>query len=246
MSVVQKIRCRVEKITDHGDHVYSVDLKPERLVPHFRPGQFLHLALDEYDPSSFWPESRVFSIASSPLERDRISLAYSVRGRFTARMEKELGEGRNLWVKMPYGEFLVESNTPVVLLAGGTGITAFTAFLQGLSPDFPHKVYLGYGARTRELLILRHRLGAIQKKIPQLRLYFFAERLSPESGEALPPDGYPEMAGPLSIEPLWTEIPEPRAVTYYLSGPPLMIKKLSQDLRLRGIGPEAVRIDAWE
>jgi ferredoxin-NADP reductase len=246
MAVVQKIRCRVEKITDHGDHVYSVDLKPERLVPRFRPGQFLHLALDEYDPSSFWPESRVFSIASSPLERDRISLAYSVRGRFTARMEKELGEGRNLWVKMPYGDFLVESTTPAVLLAGGTGITAFTAFLQGLSPGFPHKVYLGYGARTRELLILRHRLGEIQKKIPQLSLYFFVERLSPETREALPPDGYPEMAGPLSLDALWREIPDPWAATYYLSGPPAMIKNLGEKLREKRVQPGSVRIDAWE
>jgi ferredoxin-NADP reductase len=161
-------------------------------------------------------------------------------------MEKELGEGRNLWVKMPYGDFLVESTTPAVLLAGGTGITAFTAFLQGLSPGFPHKVYLGYGARTRELLILRHRLGEIQKKIPQLSLYFFVERLSPETREALPPDGYPEMAGPLSLDALWREIPDPWAATYYLSGPPAMIKNLGEKLREKRVQPGSVRIDAWE
>ncbi len=246
MAVVQKIRCRVETIIDHGDHVYSVDFKPERLIPRFRPGQFLHLALDEYDPSSFWPESRVFSIANSPLERDRIRLSYSVRGRFTARMEKELSPGREVWVKMPYGEFFVEGRTPVVLLAGGTGITAFIAFLQGMTSDFPHPVYLAYGARTRALLIFRRRLEEIQKRIPQLRLYFFVEKLFPETTGPHSPDGYPEMAGPLSLEPLWPEIPEPGAVTFYVSGPPAMLKSLGDQLRERRVPAGSIRIDAWE
>jgi len=49
MATPQKLRCLVNKITDHGDHVYTVDLAPERPVPRFKPGQFLHLTLDDYD-----------------------------------------------------------------------------------------------------------------------------------------------------------------------------------------------------
>jgi NAD(P)H-flavin reductase len=105
MPVVQKLRCQIEKIVDYGDHVYTVELRPERPARKFLPGQFLHLALDEYDPSGFWPESRVFSIASSPGQRERLRISYSVRGRFTARMEKEMRQGRWVWVKLPYGEF---------------------------------------------------------------------------------------------------------------------------------------------
>ena len=60
MSVPRKIRCIVESITNHGGRVYTVDLSPSIAVPVFRPGQFLHLAVDEYDPSGFWPESLVF------------------------------------------------------------------------------------------------------------------------------------------------------------------------------------------
>jgi len=85
MGMPQKIRCQVADIIDHGEHVYTVDLLPERPVPRFQPGQFLHLALDPYDPSGFWPESRVFSIASSPSRRERLRISYSVKGRFTPR-----------------------------------------------------------------------------------------------------------------------------------------------------------------
>lgn len=93
MTVVQKLRCEVQRLVHHGDHVYTIDLASHKLFPLFEPGQFLHLALDDYDPSGYWPESRVFSIASPTDQRERLSLTYSVRGRFTARMENELRGG---------------------------------------------------------------------------------------------------------------------------------------------------------
>jgi ferredoxin-NADP reductase len=71
VAVVRKIPCVVRDVTDHGEHVCTVELEPAIQVPHFKPGQFLHLAIDAYDGAGFWPESRVFSIASSPRDRDR-------------------------------------------------------------------------------------------------------------------------------------------------------------------------------
>src|SRR6476646_4879748 len=127
--MAQKLNCVVDRIVDHGERVYTLALRPERPVPRFRAGQFLHLALDPYDPSGFWPESRVFSIASSPAERDTVRITYAVHGRFTERMEREAVEGRQLWIKIPYGDSVTENRTDIVLFAGGTGVTAFTAFL---------------------------------------------------------------------------------------------------------------------
>lgn len=175
MAVAQKLRCRVEQIKDHGDHVYTVELRPERPAPRFRPGQFLHLALDEYDPSGFWPESRVFSIANSPLERDRLRISYSVRGRFTARMERELAGHRWVWVKLPYGDFVIDAGRDVVMFAGGTGITAFTAFLAHLDSAYPRGVFLVYGARNRRLLIYRDLVCRCLEKAPQVQARFFLE-----------------------------------------------------------------------
>ena len=100
-----------------------------------RAGQFLHLALDPYDPSGFWPESRVFSIASSPAERDaRRGSPTRCTGAFTARMERELVEGARSGSRCRTATSSSTAATDVVLFAGGTGITAFTAFLEGLTP----------------------------------------------------------------------------------------------------------------
>jgi len=70
-------------------------------------------------------------------------------------MEKDLAESKWVWIKLPYGEFIVQGITAVVVFAGGTGITAFMAFLDALTPAFSHKIYLAYGARKPWLLIYR-------------------------------------------------------------------------------------------
>ena len=174
----QKLGCVVERVVAHGERVYTLALRPERLVPRFRAGQFLHLALDPYDPSGFWPESRVFSIASPPAERNTVRITYAVHGRFTARMESDMVEGRQVWIKLPYGDFVVDSRSDVVLFAGGTGITAFTAFLEGLAAQTPaghHSVTLAYGARTNSLLIYRDVVERCAERLPSLDVSYFVE-----------------------------------------------------------------------
>jgi NAD(P)H-flavin reductase len=230
----------VDKIIDFGEHVYQVHLRPERPLTRFRPGQFLHLALDSYDPSGFWPESRVFSIASTPEGGERLSIAYSVRGRFTARMERELCEGRWVWVKLPYGEFVIDGAKDVVLFAGGTGITAFTAFLDHLASNFPHNVYLIYGARNRNLLVYLDWLQQRVQTVPQFQVFYFVEH---SDGEAPVRN---EFLGCLSVAPVWSKLGNPLEANYYLSGPPAMLKAISQDLIKRNIPIESVKIDAWE
>jgi ferredoxin-NADP reductase len=232
----QKLRCRVTDILDHGERVYSVFLKPEKLAPRFAPGQFLHLALDEYNPGDFWPDSRVFSIASTPTERDLLRITYAVKGQFTTRMESDLRPGAQVWVKLPYGEFLVKTGTSVCLLAGGTGVTAFTAFLAGLAPDYPHPVYLFYGARRPDLLIYRPLVELAASRCPNLRPYFLAEE-----GEA--PGCIP---GRINLDQVWQTLPAPQAVDYYLSGPPIMLKALTSALAGRHIPPARILTDAWE
>jgi ferredoxin-NADP reductase len=238
MPTPQKIRCRVETLRDHGQHVYTLDLLPEKRLPAYRPGQFLHLALDDYDPSGFWPDSRPFSVASSPTHRDRLQLVYSVQGRFTARMEQELAVGKTVWVKLPYGEFVVDGTSQVALFAGGTGISAFLAFLEGLTPAYPHTVALFYGARRASLLLYRDFVEALAQAVPQVRPYYFVEEAD-DSAAAL-------IQGRLSVAAAWSRLADPLALNYYLSGPPPMLKALAHDLRQSQVPAAAIHIDAWE
>jgi ferredoxin-NADP reductase len=232
----QKLRCRVNEIQEHSEQVYSLFLKPESPAPRFLPGQFLHLALDAYSPGDFWPDSRSFSIASAPAERQLLRITYSVKGQFTSRMEAELHEGSQVWIKMPYGDFLINAEKDVCLLAGGTGVTAFTAFLAGLPAEHTHHITLFYGARHPDLLIYRPLVESAAANCPNLHPYFLSEE-----GEA---PGC--ISGRINLDQIWQALPDPQAVVYYLSGPPLMLKVVSSNLNERGVLANAIRIDAWE
>ncbi len=230
MAVVRKIRCTVLRVVDHGERVHSVELKPSEPIPRFVPGQFLHLALDSYDPGGFWPESRVFSIASSPDERDRLLITYAVKGAFTTRMEHELAPGRGVWVKLPYGEFVVDETRDAALFAGGTGVTAFTAFLQSLAPEHAARVELFYGARTADLFVYGPLVGACDRAVPPLACHLVCEATQ----------------GRLDVGAAWPTIERMDDPVFYLSGPPAMLAALTARLREHGVSNDDIRIDAWE
>jgi ferredoxin-NADP reductase len=238
----QKIRCQVQQITAHGDHVYTVDLTPDRPVPRFRPGQFLHLTLDDYDPSGFWPESRVFSIASSPVQRDRLRISYSVKGSYTTRMEKELHPGLRVWVKLPYGNFVIqEASGDIVLLAGGTGITAFISFIEGLPgpPAALHdNIFLAYGARKPALLLYRETITAKAVHKNEFHAFYFVENGAAPAATVA--------TGCLSINAIWNRLENSRTATFYIAGPPAMIQVLTGNLLNKNIAPDKIKVDAWE
>jgi ferredoxin-NADP reductase len=218
------------RVIDHGERVYTVELEPSAPVPRFTPGQFLHLALDPYEPGGFWPESRVFSIASSPRETDHLTITYAVKGAFTTRMEAELARGRSVWVKLPYGEFVVDPARDAVLFAGGTGVTAFTAFLQSLTDNHASRVLLFYGARKLSLFVYGLLAEARAREVSSFRCSLVCE----------------ETDGRLEIEAAWPSIQHLNNPAFYLSGPPAMLTSLTTQLLRRTVPPPDIRIDAWE
>ena len=233
----QKVHCTVTQVIDHGERVYSLFLKPDFPAPRFRPGQFLHLALDPYTPGDFWPESRVFSIASAPEERSMLRITYAVKGQFTTRMESEIQPGSHVWVKLPYGEFIISPESDACLLAGGTGMTAFTAFLAGLQPSYARHVHLFYGARCPELLIFRALVETTRQHCSQLHAFYMVEQGSDEVNF---------IPGRIDLDMVWKSLADPIATTYYLAGPPEMLRVLTRGLGARGVQQRQIIIDAWE
>jgi ferredoxin-NADP reductase len=234
----RRIPCQVAEVIAHGEHVYTVVLSPATRSPVFFPGQFLHLALDPFHNGDFWPESRVFSIANAPSDGNALRITYAVKGNFTTRMEKELHPGAEVWVKLPYGEFLVARDKDVCLIAGGTGITAFTAFLGGMPSDYPHNVYLFYGARRPDMLIYRTLTEEWALRCPHAHLRLFSEELTIADA--------PLQRGRVDIEGIWRLLPCPDNLTYYLAGPPAMNQGLTQGLVTKGVDARQIITDAWE
>ena len=145
-------------------------------------------------------------------------------------MERELAVGGDLWVKLPYGEFVVDPARDAVLFAGGTGVTAFTAFLESLEPERPPRVLLFYGARSPELLIYGPMAEARAREVTSLTC-----ALVPETS-----------GGALDVGRAWPAIQGLHAPEFYLSGPPQMLAALTAQLLERGVAADGIRTDAWE
>jgi ferredoxin-NADP reductase len=120
-----RFQATVEQVTRHTADVATYRLQSERRLPAFVPGQFIHLTVDHYDPASFWPESRVFSVANAVSDRRAVELTVSRQGAYTGRILDELVPGSTVWGKGPYGEFTIGAmagERRAVLIAGGTGV----------------------------------------------------------------------------------------------------------------------------
>jgi ferredoxin-NADP reductase len=244
MATPIKMPATVATVVEHDADTRSFVLTAARPVPRFRPGQFLHLALDAYDPAGHWPDSRVFSIASPPQERDRLRVTVSRKGSFTRRMFDEMRVGTSVWVKLPYGSFCPEMATsaPTVFVAGGTGVTPFISFLEAAAvAQATCPIHVHYGARRPDLLIYREALTAISARLPSLRLTLYAEDPAGAGGDGVLPG---RLSAPALLAPLVGD-GAAAATVFYLSGPKAMIDAIRGDLLARGTAPAAVRVDEW-
>jgi ferredoxin-NADP reductase len=230
-----KVKATVAEVVKHNASVASYRLTPQGRVPKFHPGQFLHLALDEYSPERQWPESRVFSIASPPSERaELLAVTISVKGRFTEWIFQTLEEGSACWLKLPYGEFLFPPDRHLTLIAGGVGITPFLSLLgQQLEEKSEQAVSLCYGIRSAEHHLFPELLDRCESELPN-----FSKTLYCEDGSV------PGSKGMLDIGAIHAAAPAD--TVFYLSGPPAMISAFKSRLLELGVGSERIRVDDWE
>jgi len=242
MPTPRKIPAVIETIHQHADNVKSFIMRPEKAVPKFKPGQFLHLALETYDPSSHWPESRVFSIANSPTRCQTLRITFAVKGKFTSQMFYDVKEQDQVSLKLPYGNFtFLGENEPYVFVAGGTGITPFASYLEyAIDQKLPKAIDLWYGVRSVDHVIFGELLSECQAKLSRFHLHLFLENPAPH----LP---FPDVkTGILPIKIILEQSQKKGNPIYYISGPPLMIKDVRGLLMDSGLKDDRIRVDAWE
>ncbi|MFA5859476.1 MAG: FAD-dependent oxidoreductase [Elusimicrobiota bacterium] len=229
MALIKKYKSIVSNIEQPFTDIYVVTFKSIEKPYRYLPGQFLHLTLDSYDPSCAWPDSRCFSMQTSQ-DDEVIKITYSVKGKYTKRMAQELAAGKQVWLKLPYGELFTKQHQKkdAVFIAGGTGVTPYlslftnTMFAEYINP----KLYLG--VREKRCFIY----GVELEKAVGVNPGFSYDII------------YQDTAGILSINKMFAE--HGKAAMYFISGPPGMIKCFKAFLFDNGVSQESVRTDDWE
>lgn len=227
--IVKKYRSEVVSVENPVADIRTVTLRPLEKAYKFNPGQFLHLALDEYDPSRQWPESRCFSMQSPP-DHELIKITFAAKGKFTERMARELVPGKVIHVKLPYGDlFSAEHDTArSVFVAGGTGITPFLSLFtfSGFAAYDSPKLYFGMRSPSHNLY------AADLEKARGINPSFSIELLNEEKD------------GRLDIGRIFAA--NGASAVYFVSGPPVMIKDFKSALAAKGVPVDNIRTDDWE
>lgn len=259
---------------DVAESICSFYLKPlDGLpLPVFLPGQFLtfQLALPSLKKDNLVGQVQLdqavrcysLSDAHHP-DYYRVSIKKCLapantdwpKGRVSHYFHEKVQVGDVLQVRAPSGQFYLSPNEgPVVLIAGGIGLTPLFSMLQHVSQQQAHReVWLFYGARQlSELMELKTLIHAAQKN-PNLhlkialsdvkaeQLYQDLQALSSEWGIALNDYFVPAR---VSLNLLRQTLPF-KPFDFYICGPAAMMESLVPELEAWGVDSNKIHFEAF-
>lgn len=167
----ERVRARVEAVHDETPRVRTFLLRPNARWRGFRAGQHVVLTL-EVDGRRL---SRSFSLAGGEDEPVlRLTVGRQPNGRVTGALHDRVRPGAIVEISQAQGDFVLpdDPRTPLLLIAGGTGLTPFLSMLRTLAARRSRRdvVLLGWAPRACDL-IARGELALLPNRLPGLRVH---------------------------------------------------------------------------
>lgn len=226
------VRCRLVEVEPLSADVSCFRLEPEAPVG-YRPGQYAVLALG---PGL----RRCYSMAGLPEEPTLSFIAKRYPGGVGSTTLFDLEVGADVPVEVPYGDMWLRSgDRPVVLVAGGTGISAILSMVRELaepgSPEGGRRVLVVYGATRLADLVRGDRLKELVSGLPDAELV---------TALIEPPPGWDGVQG-LVTDALGGRAVELLEADVYLAGPPPMVDAVTGLLRTVGTRLDRLHYDRF-
>ena len=228
--IVKKYKAEVLSIDNSIPGIYTLTMASTKGRFKYLVGHFLHIAIDDdYDGCGQWPESRCFSLQSSPTE-EYAKITYAVKGDFTRQMENTLKVGSEVWLKLPYGELFEQEHNILhtVFISGGTGITPYLSLFTDSCFKNYQKPILYAGFRSSIFNLYNKELEVAVSINPNLVIKLI----------------YEDVEGILDIDKIYAE--NGNDASYFISGPPVMIKLFKQRILTKGVLSTNILTDDWE
>lgn len=201
----------------------------------FKPGQFVMVRVQIEGT----PVVRCYSITSAPSATGYLEISVRAQGLVSRHLHLTLKPGMAIEVNGPGGAFVYpEGRRPVVLLAGGIGITPLLAMLRhALACEPTRPVALLLSAKTAAHVPFAHELSLFAKRHPQFRL---AVTLSAGSTD-------PRFtSGRIDRQLIERVVPHAPEAVYLICGPLAMIDEMRRVLDALGVPPEQVHFEKFE
>jgi nitric oxide dioxygenase len=220
---------RVARKVRESEEITSFHLQPADggALLDFIPGQYIGLRL-ELDGEEV---RRNYSLSAAPDGREyRISVKREPGGRVSNHLHDRVGEGDQLELFIPAGEFtLTRSRKPLVLISAGVGITPLLAMLEAALPS-GRPIRFIHCARHAGVQAFAARVDQLAAAHPQLQRFYCLEEA--RDGDAA------DAHGRLTLERLKAWLPAERDLDVYFLGPKPFMATLKRHLRELGV-PEA-------
>lgn len=246
---------RIERrvIEDAAQSICSFYLAPADggKLPPFLPGQFLTFRLDLPGPGGAQATTRCYSLSDAPHpDHYRISVKRALPppgsnappGRSSSHFHDHLKIGSRLQVRAPAGHFHIDrGNGPVVLIAGGVGITPMLSMLTWCLAEQPEReIWLFYGVRDARELVMPDRLEAMTAMNPNFQLRLCLS--NPQAGDLAALAHVRK--GRVDVELLRLSLPL-KAYHFYICGPTPMLESLVPGLEDWGVPAARIHFEAF-
>jgi ferredoxin-NADP reductase len=205
----------------------------------FEPGQYFFVTLPDVGHDDEKGLRRHFSVVTAPAERGVLGFATRMRDSAFKRTLRELPTGTEVEVEEPKGSFVLPEDTarPLVLVAGGIGITVFRSMLHHIrDARLPYLVTLVFSNRNREAAAFLDELEAFEAELPDFRLVLTMTDEPGWTGETRLLDAQ------VLRELLGDDI---AGSTFLVAGPPAMAEAVHEALLEAGADDEHVHVDRF-
>ena len=243
----------VSKVKETHD-ITSFYLSPHdgKSLPSFFPGQFLTFQLNIQGNTH--PVVRCYSLSDSPHHPDRYRVSIkkvppprndpkAPPGLVSNHFHESINENDILDVKAPSGQFYLDIHAkgPVVLLAGGVGITPVLSMLNALvEVDSQREIWFCLGVRNKKEHIMKEHLEKVAKENPNVNLQVFYS--SPAETDFKEKDYHIE--GRVKVSSLINLLPS-NNYDFYICAPPPMVEDLRNDLAAWGVPKTSIHFEAF-
>lgn len=203
----------------------------------FLPGQFLRLDLEIAEPDGR-SNHRLFSIASSPSEKNYLMVTTKSNHSAFKKTLFALSSKKTVQTLAPYGSFILkpEETSPLVFLAGGIGVTPFRSmirFASDMNLSIPITLFTSF--RNVEDIIFQKELREIAGKHTLFKL---VESITqPEKSTA----AWRGNLGRIDEQLIKKNVPNFSASLFYLAGPPAMVDAMVSIVKSLGVDDLRIR-----
>ncbi len=216
-------------------------------------GDWTKFKMFQYKSHVHTPVTRAYSMANYPGERGIVKLNVRIASPPPGAKEEiapgqvssyifNLKEGDDVTISGPYGEFYLEdSQSEVVFIGGGAGMAPLRSHIFELfkGRETSRKVSYWYGGRSVQELFYTEEFENIADNFDNFTYNIALSDPQPEDNW----QGKTGFIHNVLLEHYLKDHPAPEDIQYYMCGPPMMAKAVTDMLSDLGVEKENIRFD---